>query len=57
MKVFTAVTLPLLAPGLGNAFLVTFIEAVADFTNPMMIGGNYDTLATSIYLQITGSYD
>lgn len=57
MKVFTSVTLPLLAPGLGNAFLVTFIEAVADFTNPMMIGGNYDTLATSIYLQITGSYD
>ena len=30
MKVFTTVTLPLLLPGLGNAFLVTFIESVAD---------------------------
>ncbi|MDD6050855.1 MAG: iron ABC transporter permease [Clostridiales bacterium] len=57
-KVFTSVTLPLLLPGLGNAFLVTFIESVADFANPMMIGGNYDTLATSIYLQVTGgTYD
>lgn len=56
-KVFTTVTLPLLLPGLGNAFLVSFIESVADFANPMIIGGNYDTLATSIYLQLTGAYD
>lgn len=56
-KVFTSVTLPLLLPGLGNAFLVTFIESVADFANPMLIGGSYDTLATTIYLQVTGAYD
>ena len=56
-SVFTSVTLPLLLPGLGNAFLVTFIESIADFANPMIIGGSYDTLATTIYLQITGSYD
>ena len=56
-KVFTSVTLPLMLPGLGNAFLVTFIESIADFANPMLIGGSYDTLATTIYLQITGSYD
>ena len=56
-KVFTTVTLPLILPGLGNAFLVTFIESIADFANPMIIGGSYDTLATSIYLQITGAYD
>ena len=57
-KVFTTVTFPLMLPGLGNAFLVTFIESVADFANPMMIGGSYDTLATTIYLRITGgSYD
>ena len=47
-KVFTTVTLPLLLPGLGNAFLVTFIESVADFANPMMIGGSFDTLATTM---------
>ena len=56
-KVFTSVTFPLLLPGLGNAFLVTFIESVADFANPMLIGGSYDTLATTIYLQVTGAYD
>ncbi len=56
-KVFVTVTLPLMLPGLGNAFLVSFIESVADFANPMIIGGNYDTLATSIYLQLTGAYD
>ena len=56
-KVFTSVTFPLMLPGLGNAFLVTFIESIADFANPMIIGGSYDTLATTIYLQITGAYD
>ena len=56
-KVFMTVTFPLILPGLGNAFLVTFIESIADFANPMIIGGSYDTLATTIYLQITGAYD
>lgn len=56
-KVFATITLPLLLPGIGNAFLVTFITSVADFANPMLIGGSYDTLATTIYLQITGSLD
>ena len=56
-KVFADVTLPMMLPGLGNAFLVTFIESIADFANPMIIGGSYDTLATTIYLQITGAYD
>ncbi len=41
-KVFTSVTLPLILPGLGNAFLVSFIESIADFANPMIIGGSYD---------------
>lgn len=52
-RVFTDITLPLLLPGIGNAFLVSFIESVADFTNPIMIGGNYDTLAAYIYMQIS----
>ena len=33
------------------------MESIADFANPMIIGGSYDTLATSIYLQTTGAYD
>lgn len=56
-QVFKTVTFPLVLAGLGNAFLVTFIESIADFANPMIIGGSYDTLATTIYLQITGAYD
>ena len=56
-RVFADVTWPLILPGLGYAFLVTFIESIADFANPMIIGGSYDTLATTIYLQITGAYD
>lgn len=56
-KTFWTVTIPLMAPGLANAFLLTFIETVADFSNPMVIGGNYSTLATQIYMQATASYD
>ena len=56
-KTFTTVTLPLMGPGIANAFLLTFIETVADFANPMVIGGNYSTLATQIYLQAIGNYD
>lgn len=56
-RVFVTITLPLMLPGIGNAFLVTFITSVADFANPMIIGGSFDTLATTIYLQITGSLD
>lgn len=53
---FLTVTFPLLLPGIGNAILVTFLESCADFANPMLIGGNVDTLATSIYLQYTGGW-
>jgi iron(III) transport system permease protein len=53
-KVFKDVTLPLLAPGITNAFLVTFIESVADFANPLIIGGSMETMSTAIYNQING---
>ncbi|MFD3157270.1 ABC transporter permease [Haloimpatiens sp. FM7330] len=56
-KTFKTVTLPLMAPGIANAFLLTFIETVADFANPMVIGGDFSTLATEIYLQAIGNYD
>ena len=56
-KTFTKVTLPLAMPGIGNAFLVTFIKCVADFANPNFIGGDYYTMATQIYFQATGGYE
>ena len=53
-KVFWTVTFPLLIPGFGNAFLISFIESLADFANPFIIGGSIDTMSTSIYIQYTG---
>ncbi|GLI55107.1 iron(III) ABC transporter permease [Propionigenium maris DSM 9537] len=55
--VFRTVTLPLMMPGLANAFLVIFIQSIADFGNPMVIGGNYTVAAVQIYLQGIGNYD
>jgi iron(III) transport system permease protein len=55
---FTTVTLPLLKPGLANAFLVGFIESIADFGNPIVVGGQYAVLSTDIFFAIVGAqYD
>ncbi len=43
-KTFSTVTLPLMRPGLANAFLLGFIESMADFGNPLVLGVNYDVL-------------
>ncbi|MFZ5827247.1 MAG: ABC transporter permease [Bacillota bacterium] len=56
-QVFRTITLPLLLPGLANAFLLVFIQSLADFGNPMVIGGNYMVLAVQIYQQAIGGYD
>ena len=55
--VFRTITFPLIIPGLANAILVIFIQAIADFGNPMVIGGNFTTVAVQIYLQGIGNYD
>ncbi len=56
-QVFKTITLPLMVPGLANAFLLVFIQSIADFGNPMVIGGNFTTIAVQIYLQGIGNYD
>jgi len=56
-ETFKKVTLPLSVPGIANAFLLVFIQSMADFGNPMTIGGNYNTVAREIYLQAVGSYN
>lgn len=55
--IFRTIILPLLTPGIANAFLLVFIQTVADFGNAMVIGGNFTTLAAKIYLQAMGNYD
>ncbi len=55
---FFTITLPLLKPGLANAFLVGFIESIADFGNPIVVGGQYSVLSTDIFFAIVGAqYD
>jgi len=54
MRTFTTITLPLMAPGLANAFLIVFIESLADFGNPLLLGGNLEVLSTSIYFAVVG---
>ncbi|GGN59754.1 MULTISPECIES: ABC transporter permease [Bacillaceae] len=56
-QTFKKVTLPLSVPGIGNAFLLVFIQSMADFGNPMTIGGDYNTVAREIYMQAVGSYN
>jgi iron(III) transport system permease protein len=57
-RTFTSITLPLMKPGLANAFLVGFIESMADFGNPVVVGGSYAVLSTDIFFAIVGAqYD
>jgi iron(III) transport system permease protein len=52
---FRSVTWPLIRPGLANAFLIGFIESMADFANPLVIGGNFNVLSTDIFFAVVGA--
>ncbi len=54
-QTFRNVTFPLLRPGIANAFLLGVIASLADFGNPMVLGGDYDVMATEIYFSIVGA--
>ena len=57
-QTFRTVSLPLMRPGLANAFLLGFIESMADFGNPLVLGGNFDVLSTEIFFALVGAqYD
>lgn len=53
--VFRTVTWPLLRPGLAAAFLLGFVESLSDFGNPLVLGGDFDVLATRIFFAIAGA--
>jgi len=53
--VFATVSLPLIRPGLANAFLLGFVESMADFGNPLVLGGNFDVLSTKIFFAVVGA--
>jgi len=55
-KVFTRITLPSAKYGIFSAAALTFNLTITDFGNPVVIGGNYNVLATEIYAQVTNLY-
>ena len=52
---FSTITLPLMRPGIANAFLLGFIESMADFGNPLVLGGNFEVLSTKIFFAVVGA--
>jgi iron(III) transport system permease protein len=54
-RTFADISLPLMRPGLANAFLITFIESIADFGNPILLGGNFGVLSTEIFFSVVGA--
>jgi iron(III) transport system permease protein len=52
---FRTITLPLMRPGIANAFLLGFVESLADFGNPLVLGGNYEVLSTKIFFAVVGA--
>jgi iron(III) transport system permease protein len=54
-RTFASVTLPLMMPGLANAWLVVFIESLADFGNPILLGGSMGVLSTEIFFAVVGA--
>jgi iron(III) transport system permease protein len=54
VRTFFTVTLPSTKYGLMSAIFVVFTIVITDFGNPMVIGGDYNVLATEIYNQVSG---
>ena len=55
--VFRTITLPLSVPGLASAWLLVFVTSLADFANPMVLGGTFEVLSVQAYLQFTGMFN
>ena len=51
---FRTITLSSTRYGIVSAAFVVFTIVITDFGNPMVIGGDYNVLATEIYNQVSG---
>jgi len=51
---FFSVTLPSARYGILSAIFLGFAINISEFGNPMVLGGNYNVLATEIYNQVAG---
>ncbi len=57
LHILRTVTLPLLLPGFAGAFLLLFVESLADLGNPLLLTGQRNVLSTEIYLAVNGEYN
>jgi iron(III) transport system permease protein len=53
-RTFRTVTLPATKYGLMSAIFIVFTIVITDIGNPMVIGGDYNVLATEMYNQVLG---
>jgi iron(III) transport system permease protein len=54
LRMFWTITLPGARYGLAAAFFVAFSLIMTDFGNPVVIGGDFNVLATEVYNQVIG---
>ena len=54
VTVFRTVTLPLVRPAIAGAALLIATYVLADFANPLVIGGDFPLLATEAWYRIDG---
>ncbi|MCX7322899.1 MAG: iron ABC transporter permease [Hyphomicrobiales bacterium] len=52
---FRTVTFPLLRPAIAASFLLGFVESLADFGNPLVLGGSFEVLSTKIFFAVAGA--
>ncbi len=55
--ILRTVVWPLARPGIANAFLLVAIESLADFGNPIIVGGGAPFLATEVFFAIIGRFN
>ena len=55
--VFRHVVLPLSVPAILSSLLLLFLESLADFGNPLILGGDFRVLSVAAFLKITGEFD
>jgi iron(III) transport system permease protein len=54
LAVFRTVTLPLARPAVAGAAMLVAIYVLADFANPLIVGGDFPLLATEAWYRIDG---
>ena len=57
LRILRTVTLPMLVPGFAGSFLLVFVETISDLSNPLVLGGDFQVLASRAYLAIIGEYN